>query len=372
MQALFYSEFDNVTGPKIIFQSPSKYLSSEVFDAVSDYIITGKQLCGSLITVTAFGHKIMSYPLSVEDNKYDRNAFLFTIGFIFAEEEDTRPYHSVLRKLGNTLLSLEVEAGFLFDQSTKSQLSWILHRIMLDLSSFGECTLSVDQFNTINLTTIPQFAAPPEVQDHHVPVRIRDLSSLAAGVEWDLALQRVLPFIDGINYVKKISVEAEVEPRLVKRCLRQLLYYRCITMIDIFQYSNMYCVTRALSTLATRTDLQLECLKYIVRRPQTKPSTTIDTVFRLYSAFQPGLKISAFCTEHKQDLVPIDIIRFVTFGLVHGFLIRIHQYPISNQMPLTQVQGKFDGFHHLDHICCQHMGSPAEINASGFSFVIDK
>ena len=29
--------------------------------------------------------------------------------------------------------------------------------------------------------------------------------------EWDLALQQIVPFIDGVNYVKRISIEADVE-----------------------------------------------------------------------------------------------------------------------------------------------------------------
>jgi hypothetical protein len=86
---------------------------------MSDYIITGKQLCGKLITVTASHYKIMSFPLCIEDDKYDRNAFLFNVGFVFDEHADTGPFQSVLRKLGTTILALELESGFLFNPHTK-------------------------------------------------------------------------------------------------------------------------------------------------------------------------------------------------------------------------------------------------------------
>jgi hypothetical protein len=33
-----------------------------------------------------------------------------------------------------------------------------------------------------------------------------------------------------------------------------------------------------------------------------------------------GLKISDFCANHSQKLEHIDIIHFIIFGLVHGFL----------------------------------------------------
>ena len=141
IHAILYSEFDNVTGPKvgrccrlccplawlharfllaqIIHQTPEGFLSNELFDSVSDYIITGKQLCGKLITVNAPPYKIMSFPLCIEDDKYDRNALLFNVGFVFNEHADTGPFHFVLRKLGNTLLALELESGFLFGPQTK-------------------------------------------------------------------------------------------------------------------------------------------------------------------------------------------------------------------------------------------------------------
>lgn len=66
---VFYSEFDNIAGPKILFQSPEGLLPPEKFDGISDYMITGKQLCGKIITVSAYGLKIMGYPLSIAHEK---------------------------------------------------------------------------------------------------------------------------------------------------------------------------------------------------------------------------------------------------------------------------------------------------------------
>jgi hypothetical protein len=73
-----------------------------------------------------------------------------------------------------------------------------------------------------------------QVLDHQVPLYVRDVSTLAT-IEWsvyaqptisvqyverrlalcrDLALQQILPYINGVNYVKGIAVEADVELRL--------------------------------------------------------------------------------------------------------------------------------------------------------------
>jgi Nitrogen permease regulator 2 len=59
---------------------------------------------------------------------------------------------------------------------------------------------------------------------------------------------QVIPHIDGVKYAKKISLDAEVDVEIVKRCVRALLYYNCVALIDIFQYSNVYTATDKVST----------------------------------------------------------------------------------------------------------------------------
>ena len=80
---------------------------------------------------------------------------------------------------------------------------------------------------------------------------------LMSSAEWDLALQQIIPSIDGVNYVRRIALQSNVQVDLVKNCMRQLLYYDCIVMIDIFQYSNIYATTPQLNRLARDDDLQV-------------------------------------------------------------------------------------------------------------------
>lgn len=57
----------------------------------------------------------------------------------------------------------------------------------------------------ISLTDHPQH----QVGDHEVPVFLRDPEVLKA-LDWDLALRRVIPHIDGVKYAKRIAMDAEV------------------------------------------------------------------------------------------------------------------------------------------------------------------
>ena len=83
---------------------------------------------------------------------------------------------------------------------------------------------------------------------YEVPVQVRDLKTVVT-LNWDLTIQRIIPFIDGIRHVKKIAVESGVDTALVRRCIQQLVYYRCVVMIDIFQYTNMYVCTDKIVSL---------------------------------------------------------------------------------------------------------------------------
>ncbi|CAI5735732.1 unnamed protein product [Hyaloperonospora brassicae] len=326
IKGLFYSEFDNVAGPVILFQAPPNVLSNEVFDSVSGYIIIDKALCGKIITVRAQQMKIVGYPVCIEDDKYHRNALLFNIGFVFNDHVETAPYRPIIRKLGAVVEGMEKESGFLYDPNKKALLGTILPQILRDLTLNGECTIPVDAANIINLKLFPSLQDPPSVCEYQVPVAIRDLRALLENSEWDLALQQIVPFIDGVRYVKRISLEADVEIAIVKKCVRQLLYYGCVTLIDIFLHSNIYANTPKIAVLANDQKLQAECAVYIAKSGYAPPS--FARIFALYCSVQPSLRMSDFAVVYFESLAFIDVRRFITFGLIHGFLRRVHRYPI--------------------------------------------
>jgi hypothetical protein len=80
LKGVFYAEFDNVMGPRIVSQAPQNCLSADHFEAISDYIITGKQLCGKLITVSALGLKVMGYPLCIANKKVPHSTYSYLAG----------------------------------------------------------------------------------------------------------------------------------------------------------------------------------------------------------------------------------------------------------------------------------------------------
>ena len=165
-----------------------RYLSADVFDGVSDYIITKPQLCGKIVTIVTSGHKIVGYPLRVRNERYHRYALMFNVGLVFNAGAETSAYEGVLRKLGNTLHTMETESSFLINTATKvsgrgecactgtmftalppqSQLREYLPAIMDGLLSFGQVCLPIDDVHTLFLRIFKPMPPPALVAEHEV------------------------------------------------------------------------------------------------------------------------------------------------------------------------------------------------------------
>lgn len=135
--AIVFAEFDNTVGPKITCQEPPGFLSDEIFDSISDLIITGAELCHKLVTTRVGPYHIIGYPMQLSNKKYHRNALLFNVAFVFPRtltagagvtaggavesgssglEQLTsmqlRPYHPVIRKLATIIETMEIEVAW--------------------------------------------------------------------------------------------------------------------------------------------------------------------------------------------------------------------------------------------------------------------
>ena len=139
LQAILYSEFDNVTGPKLVFQHPQHFLSPADFDRVSEYLIAGPELCGSVIRVGVSGRQVLSYPLRIEDDRYDRNALLFNVAFALDAKANASSFSGALRKLGQRLLTLERDHGFLLSGASRRRLPAIMRRVAEGLDTSSCC-----------------------------------------------------------------------------------------------------------------------------------------------------------------------------------------------------------------------------------------
>jgi nitrogen permease regulator 2-like protein len=73
----------------------------------------------------------------------------------------------------------------------------------------------------------------------------------------------------------------------------------------------------------------------------------VMTLIALYTSLRQGVPLRAWCLEHSALLVGIDVRRLITFGVIKGFLYRVHRYAISTgSTSLNGPDESFSGLHH--------------------------
>ena len=182
MEGVFFCEFHTRYGRTLAFQYPSHTISSDEFDAISDYLIPKQTLCDQIIVHRSAARIVLCWPMCLEDERYDRNALIFSLGFVIRPSVDAKPlsgaledvcerYGPVLRKACAHLAALEREAGMLSDASRKGELAHLLPQILEGLRDHGRCAVAADAANTIHLELPPgrRRGQCPAVEDHVCP-----------------------------------------------------------------------------------------------------------------------------------------------------------------------------------------------------------
>lgn len=250
-----------------------------IFDATSEYIITGSELTGKIITLSTHSMHVMTRPTQITHERYERNALLFSVGVVLRRAADPRPFRPLISKLALTLRSMEIEGGALSDPQKVPRIQPLLERLLVSMnSSRWECNLLLDQSTVLNLKLFhpPKPQAAP-VFDYQVPVMlIRDVQMQMH--EWDLAINWVVLHIDGITNARQISIRAQVDLEMVLACLRVLKHHGVIAVVDMFLYSNRYEFTdRAASSLLARGDDQLlqEMAEFVLKQRRPPPPVPV-------------------------------------------------------------------------------------------------
>jgi len=267
--------------------------------------------------------------------------------------------------------SLEEQTRFLSDDTSlpgTGKVYSLCETLMGDLNNYAECMIPIDEVNTLNIKLFPTLPNPAPIKAWHVPLFTVRIESLM-DENWDLTMQRVIPFINGVNSVKKIALLADADLKLTKSCVRHLLYYGCILLLDIFSFNAIYAPTAELtSMIASDLEMQAECAKYVntafeparqdngigsLNAPDSFKSSIAATtsleddfwplnangdmvdgvgIVQLFANLRQGLTVRDWYMANSSMLANIDLRRFITFGVIKGFLYRIHRYAIQTSM----------------------------------------
>ncbi|KAF7294841.1 hypothetical protein MIND_01022000 [Mycena indigotica] len=363
IQSVFYSVFDVTFGPKVVYQvpegliatgiapsdpqvptlasrnsssslvspslpSPQKRPSSTTlfnFDDISKYVIPQSQLCGRLVTCSTKGHRIIGFPVQLSGPKYQRNYLRYNLCFVFNRDADLSCYEPIVRKVSRVLTACEEESEFLSSPKTSPAIHAILEQLYEDLNSYSETSIPIDRFNSIELKIFPFYPNPPQVKDWMVPLALINLSKRIEP-NWDLTMVKVCRHIDGVNHISRIAHLADCDLSLTRIAISHLLYYQVIMTIDIFQYSNMYTLRASVQSLATEADVKQECAAYVTKPGHQLPDW--PQLLHLYSRLKQGKTVFEWMESHQVQSLGIDVRRFISFGVIKGFLRRVHRWPI--------------------------------------------
>lgn len=381
LQAIFYARFHPERGPSIVHQFPNHSVLSPSNDPppvltwadISAYIIPPYDVCNHPLSICTNDVRVLALPVSLEDSKYARNRFTFNIGFVVAEDEPVRPWEQVLRKTSRFLRQLEIEDGLLAVEEDLNGLKWagendypahdigILHGLLRDifeqLNDFGEACIRLNGFHVLNLRLDNseenhrnhEPSSTLTVRPWHVPLLIRDLPDPSIWT-WDLTLRRIHSYVNGVNHIQRISELADVELKLIKRAVHELVTHDRVILLDIFHYQAVYAGASGLIDFIKDVDVQDECRAYVAlplnaskdkqnitsSPAPSPPSPTRQLIIELYSALQPGVCVADFCLAYhngipsKAPLTTIlDIRRFITFGVIKGILRRQQKYALA-------------------------------------------
>ncbi|KAF9912147.1 Nitrogen permease regulator 2 [Linnemannia zychae] len=528
--SIFYCTFHPTQGPKVLYEVPEGSILSKTsplvdFDSISEYLIPKVELCAKLVTISTPTCKVIGYPINLEHKKFQRNALMFNLAFVFDKDAEISSYEPVVRKMARVLKALEKESEFLSRQTrlammdngtlaslnsstsisvpsgttlaaatnasstgtttvpiqqpaangqgpletisesisnlgiktdvtngqmqgtiigapngstspsfsgalaapidstfnvppaatashpvsqegqttsnsgagftsgsityaaivssppsmsgsgigsvltappssspfssvrsptnpgttnngltavtkTKTQtppslmdllqadgsgMQNLIEQLIEDLNSYCECQIPIDTANTINLKLFPTYPNPAPVYDYQVPISTVNLEALT-DVNWDMTMQRITGYINGVNSVKRIAEYADVETGLARMCMEHLLYYGCIIMVDLFQFKNIYAVKMEMMRLTEDVALQCECVAYVTLPDMHAPS--FAKIFSLYCSLQYGVVLQDWIEQNQIADYNIDVRRFISFGVIKGFLYRVHKYPI--------------------------------------------
>ncbi|KAJ4375460.1 Nitrogen permease regulator 2 [Didymella sp. IMI 355093] len=434
IKAIFYTRFHHEKGSRVLHQVPAGAITPSTspsalpaplfqFSSVTQYLIPTQQFCDRLITCCVNHHRIIGYPVCIkEEKKYERNEFIFNFAVVISENEaDWACYGQVVRKLGRLLRGLEEQGGFLskeedgvwdddnvglgiggggmddsmggsgFGAGSGSKVYALCEMVLEDLNNYAECMIPIDDSNTINLKLFPTRPPPPPVLAHQVPLLTMSLAGLQSPISSDLTLNRVLPYINGVNSISRIAQLADTDLSLTRRAVQHLVYYGCLVLLDIFSFSAIYAPTAEIGGFIVDDDVKEECKRY-VRTPKLRvgsaaskttvgrsesersrderssislsasqqsetASSTIhisdfdaeeerdddedeewhieyETLITLYTSLRQGLTLKSWVLDNLDLLSGIDIRRFITFGIIKGFLYRVHKYAYATSTAL--------------------------------------
>ncbi|CAG9533316.1 unnamed protein product [Cercopithifilaria johnstoni] len=342
LKAIIFAEFDADKGPVIRIQVPDFLFDAKRFDTFSNAIIPKPELFHRLIKVNHVEnsdgkvYKVMGHPVGIESDSYTRGRYIFNVCFVVDKSSHIDcMYEPMVQKCAAYLTQMEKDTRFL--SQSQDKLPDLLLNIFEDLNELGECKIPVTDQTTIYLKLCPSFHGiePPKVEPYMVPMftQIPPPNTLNHIPKMDVLSQKICPKVDGVRCIQEIAMMVQIDTDLVMRCVRNLHFYGCLTLIPLFMYVNTYVATEQLHNFYMNADL-------------------IET----------GMTMKDWCERMSPRQYNVDERRAIQFGVCHGFIRKLYIYPVSlKKGDLRRIAELCDGTRSLEELAVIFGVSPVKL-----------
>ncbi|TKR73964.1 hypothetical protein L596_021200 [Steinernema carpocapsae] len=374
LEAIIYAQFDTKTGPVIRYQVPRPIFDDDRFATFASAVIPRREMFNKLIKVNFSDYKVMGHPACLKHRRYPRGDFIFNLCFVVTKESlfDSM-YEPIVQKCSQYLVDLERECWFLSQPFTKKTIRKLMTKIYHGINFAGSCEIPVTKQTTLYLKLCPSFHGrePPKISKYMVPIFTRTPPPITTDHihKMDILSQKIVPHIDGVKCIKEIANVIEIEADLVERCVQNLHFYGCITLVPLFMYSNTYVTTERLHTFYKDDTCIKECLRFIKRKKKDKhgnelPGPGFPQIFRLYASLKTGYTLKEWVERIDPQILNFDVRKFIQFGLYHGFVRKLSVYPCCrNPMNKSRIASFCNGSRPIEDIAIHYRCSPSELLA---------
>lgn len=337
------------------------------------------------MTLLHGSYRILTYPICLTKSSYDRNEFIFSFSIVLHHRTPFSPYLSVVTKLATLFKHLEETTQILSSDLSApdtGQIFALCEILLEDLNNYSEAMIPIDEANTLNIKLFPQYPPPPSLAPHQVPLAVVNLDNLKDD-NWDLTMLRILPYIDGVASIRQIARKSDAEYKLVRKAIAHLVYYGCVMLIDIFSFGACYGPTEQIRAFVDDGEMHTEGRSYVLTNEARlavqqakssfefqgriitglvsgqnqesmelarKASMFLDGsgLVELYLSLWSGQPLNRWCHDHAEIITSgvLDIRRFINFGVVKGFLYRVHRYAVAKSYMKSRevtTDGDHDG-----------------------------
>jgi hypothetical protein len=260
--------------------------------------------------------------------------------FVFHRQSDSRGFHKVITKLARMLKNLEQEVEYVTQAQNRMTLYRLMQEILHDLNRFKECRINLSDHDSLDLRLMPEYLRITHpLKFWEVPVAQMDLNSIM-DCTWDLTLKRMIPFLNGVYTIAQVAELADIDLELVQIGLHHLMRSGAVQMIDFFQLTNMYAVTPRLRRLVYDELVQRKCIAFVCKSTVTFEPTVIQLV-SWYAILKPGMPLYDFIKIAAFPTHSLDLRRFIVFGVLNGWIRRLHRYPVTSGTQLAHTLASY-------------------------------